>query len=186
MPEPREDSPRRRELLAATLAYAAENNLSDLSLRPLSAAIGSSPRVLLYLFGSKEGLVREVLAAGRAEQLALIERAAREGDGPRATLELLWGWCADPGHRTMLRLFYEGYVRSAGASGEGPWRGFAAGSVTEWMPVLGPVLEGTGVSATLALGTLRGLLLDLLADDNSLSRVNQAWSEFLDAVLPEA
>src|SRR5690349_1727196 len=67
-------SPRRRELLAATRAYAAQNNLSDLSLRPLAAAIGSSPRVLLYLFGSKEGLIREVLAAGRTEQLALVEQ----------------------------------------------------------------------------------------------------------------
>src|SRR5262245_37270234 len=73
-----EASPRKRELLAATLAYAAANNLADLSLRPLAAAIGSSPRVLLYLFGSKEGLIREVLAAARAEQLALVARAAEE------------------------------------------------------------------------------------------------------------
>src|SRR5688500_17517384 len=71
-----EPSPRQRELLAATLKYAAENNLSDLSLRPLAAAIGSSPRVLLYLFGSKEGLIRDVLTVGREEQLTLVERAA--------------------------------------------------------------------------------------------------------------
>ncbi len=56
-------SPRRVELLACTLEYATRTNLSELSLRPLAAAIGSSPRVLIYLFGSKEGLLREVLAA---------------------------------------------------------------------------------------------------------------------------
>ncbi|MEX3648859.1 TetR family transcriptional regulator, partial [Mycolicibacterium porcinum] len=50
-------SARKIELLEAAYRYALAHGLGDLSLRPLAAAIGSSPRVLLFLFGSKDGLV---------------------------------------------------------------------------------------------------------------------------------
>ena len=46
------DAQRRAELLDAIEAYVFANGLSDLSLRPLAAAVGSRPRVLLYYFGS--------------------------------------------------------------------------------------------------------------------------------------
>ncbi|MCF2530916.1 TetR/AcrR family transcriptional regulator [Yinghuangia soli] len=180
MADQTEASPRKRELLAATLAYAAENNLSDLSLRPLAAAIGSSPRVLLYLFGSKEGLIREVLAAARAEQLALVARADEEGGAPRAVLEHLWEWVTDPEHRTILRLFFEGYIRSSGDP-EGPWAGLAAASVQDWLPLFETLLADRPLPPTLVLAALRGLLLDLLADPGALPRVDAAWTALLDA-----
>jgi AcrR family transcriptional regulator len=184
--DPTEASPRRRELLAAALAYAAEHNLSDLSLRPLAAAIGSSPRVLLYLFGSKEGLIREVLAAGRAEQLALVARADSEAAGPRAALGLLWEWCTAPGHRSTLRMFFEAYSRSPGD--DGPWRGFAAASLDDWLPPFERLFAGTGMPATLGLAVLRGLLLDVVALDpaanresGDFARIDAAWRHFLDS-----
>jgi AcrR family transcriptional regulator len=43
-----------------------EHGLGEMSLRPLASAIDSSPRVLLYLFGSKDGLVRALLAPAAA------------------------------------------------------------------------------------------------------------------------
>ncbi|MFI9363158.1 TetR/AcrR family transcriptional regulator [Kitasatospora sp. NPDC053057] len=182
-PSPRRPSMRREDLLAATLRYVAEHNVSDLSLRPLAAEIGSSPRVLLYLFGSKEGLVREVLAVGRTEQLALLERSEAEGGSARETLELLWEWLTDPSHRGALRLFFEGYVRAFDRSE--PWRDFGTASLEEWLPPLGRVLEGTGANATVVLAVLRGLLLDLLAgeEDTHAERIHTAWHAFLDATL---
>ncbi|MFJ9770285.1 TetR/AcrR family transcriptional regulator [Kitasatospora sp. NPDC101157] len=182
-PSPRRPSMRREDLLAATVRYVAEHNVSDLSLRPLAAEIGSSPRVLLYLFGSKEGLVREVLAVGRTEQLALLERSAAEGGSARETLELLWEWLTDSGHRGALRLFFEGYVRAFDRSE--PWLDFGTASLEEWLPPLDRVLEGTGANATVVLAVLRGLLLDLLAgeDDSHAERVRTAWRAFLDATL---
>src|SRR5215468_11131787 len=63
---------RHNELLDRAYEYALEHGLADLSLRPLAAAIGSSPRVLLYLFGSKEGLVRALLARARADELGYL------------------------------------------------------------------------------------------------------------------
>ncbi|SOB88442.1 TetR/AcrR family transcriptional regulator [Streptomyces sp. 1331.2] len=182
----RPSSPRREEILAATVRYVAEHNVSDLSLRPLAAEIGSSPRVLLYLFGSKEQLVREVLAVGRAEQLALLEQSEAEGGNARETLELLWTWLTKPERRGALRLFFEGYVRALGHSG--PWQDFGTTSLDEWLPPLRRVLTGTGANPTVVLAVLRGLLLDLLADDTEegihTERVHTAWHAFLDAALP--
>ncbi|MFF1789649.1 TetR/AcrR family transcriptional regulator [Kitasatospora sp. NPDC058243] len=202
---PSRPSRRREEILAATVRYVAEHNVSDLSLRPLAAEIGSSPRVLLYLFGSKEQLVREVLAVGRAEQLALLERCEAEGGDARETLELLWEWLTKPEHRGALRLFFEGYVRAFG--GSGPWLDFGTASLDEWLPPLERVLDGTGANPTVVLAVLRGLLLDLLADGGGgggsgsrdgdgdgdgdgnegggkhAARVHAAWHAFLDTTL---
>jgi AcrR family transcriptional regulator len=49
-------SARRTALLEAAYLYALEHGVVDLSLRPLAAAIGSSPWVLMFLFGNKDGL----------------------------------------------------------------------------------------------------------------------------------
>ncbi|WP_051838213.1 TetR/AcrR family transcriptional regulator [Streptomyces sp. NRRL WC-3742] len=183
---PSRPSARREDLLAATVRYVAEHNVSDLSLRPLAASIGTSPRVLLYLFGSKEDLVREVLAVGRTEQLALLERSEAEGGTPRETLELLWHWLTAPEHRGALRLFFEGYVR-AFAHAE-PWLDFGTASLNEWLPPLTRVLAGTPANPTVVLAVLRGLLLDLLATDDepSARRVHAAWRDFLDTALGQA
>jgi AcrR family transcriptional regulator len=176
-------SPRRAELLARTLEYAARTNLSELSLRPLAAEIGSSPRVLLYLFGSKEGLLREVLAASRAQQLEVVRAAAAECSGPGDVLGRLWAWMREPGHRGVARLFFEGYVRSLG--GGEPWASFALDSVRDWEPPLRGILARPDApppqdaEVTLALAVLRGLLLDLLATGEA-DRVDLAWRRYVE------
>ena len=47
----------RETLLPLLAAYVLENGLADVSLRPLAKAAGTSDRMLLYHFGSKEELV---------------------------------------------------------------------------------------------------------------------------------
>src|SRR5262249_29781314 len=73
-------SARRVELVDATYAYALENGLAGASLRPVAEAIGSSTGVLRFLFGSKDGLVRAVLARARQDELEMLERLPRDGD----------------------------------------------------------------------------------------------------------
>ncbi|WP_406299818.1 TetR/AcrR family transcriptional regulator [Embleya sp. NBC_00888] len=178
-------SARRADLLAASVAYVAEHGLAELSLRPLAQAIGSSPRVLLYLFGSKEGLIREILAVGRVEQLALVERADDHPGTARETLDLLWSRLVVPERRGALRLFFDGYVRSFDAP-DGPWSDFAGKSLDDWLPPLDRVLADHPVPSTLVLAVLRGLLLDHLAADTPRhhERVQTAWTSFLDHALP--
>ncbi len=77
-------SARETELLERAYAWVLEHGLSDLSLRPLAAAIGSSPRVLLFLFGSNEGLLRVwVEAYGRS----LTDPTGPWGEFARATVD---------------------------------------------------------------------------------------------------
>lgn len=45
--------------------YVLARGLAGLSLRPLAAALDTSPRMLLYDFGSKQELVSAVLAEAR-------------------------------------------------------------------------------------------------------------------------
>ncbi|MBE1878183.1 TetR/AcrR family transcriptional regulator [Myceligenerans pegani] len=165
-------SARRTELLEAAYAYALEHGLTDLSLRPVAAAVGSSPRVLMFLFGNKDGLVRALLARARADEVALVEplrdRQA-EAIGLEAAVERVWAWLADPKHRPLLRLWAEAYARSL-VEPDGAWAGFAEATVRDWLGVLAgcqPENErdtADGVARrTLALAVLRGALLDLLA-----------------------
>jgi len=175
-------SPRRAELLERTLEYAARTNLSELSLRPLAAEIGSSPRVLIYLFGSKEGLLREILAASRERQLAVVRRAMEESAEPAEVLGRLWAWIREPEHLPIARLFFEIYSRSLG--GGEPWAGFAVDSVRDWEPPLRRIMATSGGTAptnaevTLTLSVLRGLLLDLLATGEA-ERIDLAWRHFV-------
>src|SRR5690606_32020871 len=109
----RPPSPRREELLERAYRYALEHGLADLSLRPLATAIGSSPRVLLFLFGSKDGLVRALLARARADELALLERLGTGTEDTEHDLAVavrtLWQWLVDPRHRPLLMLWLEAY-----------------------------------------------------------------------------
>ena len=182
---PTNASARRVELLEAAYRYALEHGLADLSLRPLAAAIGSSPRVLIYLFGSKDGLVRALLARARVDELAVVqglgqgvgqglERGALGGDsvGLVPAAEQVWAWLSDERRRPLLRLWAEAYARSL-VEPDGAWAGFARATVSDWLEILAAcqpprerVSDEGAVRRTAALALLRGALLDLLATDD--------------------
>jgi AcrR family transcriptional regulator len=162
-------SARQQELLDAAYAWVLEHGWAGMSLRPLAEAIGSSPRVLLFLFGSKDGLVRALLARSRADQLAVLDAVGESGDLASVGVRV-WTWLAAPEHRALLRLWLEAYTRSVGDPGDGPWAGFASRTVADWDALLAhhqpPARRDTpsGVAErALLLAVLRGALLDLLA-----------------------
>ncbi|HEY2506433.1 MAG TPA: TetR/AcrR family transcriptional regulator [Streptosporangiaceae bacterium] len=165
-------SARKAELLELAYAYAIQHGRTDLSLRPMAAAIGSSPRVLLYLFGSKDGLIRALLARSRADELRLISELRQvsvPAGGPAEAGERIWAWLAAEAHRPLLRLWLDGYSRSV-SEPDGPWAGFGAATVHDWLAILAGLqprrhAESPAGAAerTLLLAVLRGGLLDLLA-----------------------
>jgi AcrR family transcriptional regulator len=161
------ESARKTELLECAYRHAQEHGLVGMSLRPLAEAVGSSPRVLLFLFGSKDGLVRALLARAREDELALLD-AVRRGQGTFADAALaLWTWLAAPEHGRILALWTEAYARSL-IEPDGAWAGFAARTVEDWLSLLAgfqPDHADSEAAAerTLVLAVLRGALLDLLA-----------------------
>jgi AcrR family transcriptional regulator len=166
-------SARKIELLEAAYRYALAHGLADVSLRPLAAAIGSSPRVLMFLFGNKDGLLRELLARARADELTMLDHIREPSNataiGLAAAIERVWAWLVAEEHRQLLKLWAEAYARSL-IEPDGVWAGFAATTVSDWLSVLATCQppherdsEEGAVRRTLALAILRGALLDLLA-----------------------
>lgn len=163
-------SPRKAELLDAAYRYALEHGLQDLSLRPLAAAVGSSPRVLLYLFGSKEGLIRALLARARSAELAALEdvRDVAGSADLRGAATTLWQWLVAAEHRALLTVWIEGYARSL-LEPAGPWADFARQTVDDWLAVLeGAAGRHDVTERTLLLAVLRGAMLDVLATGDTV------------------
>ncbi|HJP73958.1 MAG TPA: TetR/AcrR family transcriptional regulator [Pseudonocardiaceae bacterium] len=169
----REPSARETQLLDLAYRYALEHGTVELPLRALASAIGSSPRVLLFLFGSKDGLLRALLGRARAEELRLLAEADLASASSR--VRALWSWLAAPEHRSLLTLWLDAYSRSLTAP-DGPWSGFAQATVDDWLALLGPDRS----RATSQLAVLRGALLDLLATGD-VERTTEAVTRLLDS-----
>jgi AcrR family transcriptional regulator len=153
------DPTRRARTLEKAADYVLDNGLEGLSLRPLAAALGTSTRMLLYDFGSKEQLVADVLAEIRRREAALLEDSAGGRRGlDAATLRWIWDWIAAEEREPFLRVFFEVYVDAMNH----PERFADAGRplVDEWLEVLRPRVDAA--TATLLIAVVRGLLLDRL------------------------
>jgi AcrR family transcriptional regulator len=87
--------PTRDRLLDAMAAHVLAHGLNDASLRPLARAAGTSDRMLIYHFGSKDGLITVLLEHLGARFATLLDqslppgRFATEGDALRAILKLM-------------------------------------------------------------------------------------------------
>src|SRR5882757_6413747 len=133
----REASARKQELLQRAYEYVLQHGLMTLSLRPLAQAIGSSPRVLLFLFGSKEGLVQALLAHARAAELEFLKelRPAGGPDDFAGVVRRVWQWLVAKEHRSMLVLWLETYAHSL-VEPEGAYGQFALATVDDWLELI--------------------------------------------------
>ena len=175
----RKPNPQRRaRLLTEAAAYLERNGLAGLSLRPLAAALGVSPRTLLYHFGSKDRLLAEALSASPALQEAVREFTA--SDLPLFDrVRHLWERTTEPGSRPYLRLFFEVYV--AALREPRRYASFLDTVVDSWLRLLTPMLEAEGLSepdatrtATELLALHHGCTLDFLATGDR-GRVDVAY-----------
>jgi AcrR family transcriptional regulator len=167
MPRPSTDT--RERLLAAAVDYAAEHGLADLSLRALAAGLGTSHRMLIFHFGSKEGLLVEVVRAVEAQQRALLDNLrADPGLDLLDQLRAFWRHLTSPALWPYERLFFEVYAQ--GLQGKQPAARLLEDAIQAWLPPIADLLVSAGVpveeareEARLAIAVTRGLLLDLLA-----------------------
>ncbi|MEV0285021.1 MULTISPECIES: TetR/AcrR family transcriptional regulator [unclassified Kribbella] len=180
-------SARQQELLERAYAYSLSHGLADLSLRPLATAIGSSPRVLLFLFDSKDGLIRALLARARVDELELLRQIDERYDEPpglTAVARELWTWLAAPERRPLMKFWVEAYGRSLVAP-KGPWADYGRSTVDDWLELLkasqpDPGTPEAEARRTAVLAMLRGALLDLLATGD-LERTTRAVEDYLDS-----
>jgi AcrR family transcriptional regulator len=169
------DPDRRDRTLAQVADYVLEHGLEGVSLRPLAAALGTSTRMLLYDFGSKEALLDEALAEIRrrlAERLAELQG----GRADAGTLAEIWDWVSAGERAPFMRLFFETYV----AALKQPERGRPM--VADWLAFLQTRWQPEGLdpaTATLFVAVIRGLLLDRLTAPDP-ERTDEALRRFVE------
>lgn len=168
---------RRQQILDACVDHALAQGLPD-RLGPLADAAGTSPRMLIYHFGTRDELLHEVLGQARARQLAAFTELLRvRPDEPyTATLASAWSAISGPESEPYLRMF----GRLHDANGTPLWPDFRRTATTDWLPVLEDGMRSLGrpEHATVVLAVIRGLLMDLDATGD-VARTDRAFHDFL-------
>src|SRR4051795_11790186 len=164
-----EEPDARERLLAAAMEHVAAHGVGDLSLRGLAAALGTSHRMLIYHFGSREGLLVAVIRTVEAQQRAALAELLLDEDAPPAeTMRRMWHRIADPALWPNERLFFEVYAQALQGSPHA--LPLLAGIAHLWVEPLTRIAVAQGrpeaearAEARLGIAVTRGLLLDLLA-----------------------
>ncbi|HEU4946550.1 MAG TPA: helix-turn-helix domain-containing protein [Kribbella sp.] len=157
----------RDRLLTAAVDHFAANGIGDSSLRTIATAIGTSHRMLIYHFGSREGLLAEVVRAVEAQQREMLATLMADSDLPVAEqAERFWRRVTEA---TLIYgpLFFE---LSAHAMQDRPHtEALKADLIEVWLPPLVELCIRSGIDpaeapvyARLGLAASRGLLFDLL------------------------
>ncbi|HVA08838.1 MAG TPA: TetR/AcrR family transcriptional regulator [Acidimicrobiales bacterium] len=163
------DKSARERLLALVLDHFIAEGVGDVSLRQIAAAIGTSHRMLLYHFGSKDGLLSDVVRAVEERTRDEFTRIGiRAGDDPADVILQMWAHVADPRQGAFERLFFALYGRAL--QGDESLRPLLDGLIEPWLEANVTLGAANGVPpdiarahARLGLAVTRGLLLDLLA-----------------------
>jgi AcrR family transcriptional regulator len=171
----RPDLERRQELLDAVVEEFAARGIGDRSLRDVAAAVGTSHRMLLHHFGTRNELLLAIVGEVERRQMSMLSELPAE---PADAIAAMWANLSRPELRPFERLFFECYAR--GVQGEQPFARMLPGAVDTWLvndtgPVSDPAMMRLG------LAVARGLLLDLVATDDR-DGVDAAAAAFVELV----
>ena len=141
----------------------ARNGIGRRPLRAIADEVGTSHRMLLHHFGSRDELIVAVVEEVERRQAAVFGTLP---DEPTAAFAAMWTDLRRRELRALERLFFECYARAA--QGEAPFTRLLPGAVRGWLDTAD---ERTGGAvdpalARLGLAVTRGLLLDLVATDD--------------------
>ena len=157
------DLVRRQELLDAVVKECAGRGIGDRPLRDIAAAVGTSHRMLLHHFGSRNELLLAIVDEVERRQRALLSELPSK---PAVAIATKWADLRREELRPFERLFFECYAR--GAQGEAPFTRLIPAAVEGWLTEVDRRSHGAADPALvrLALAVIRGLLLDLVATDD--------------------
>jgi AcrR family transcriptional regulator len=184
----------RQELLEAATDYVAAHGIGELSLRTLAAALGTSHRMLIFYFSSKERLWIEIVRTVEQRQRERLRELLPDPDQPVG--EAMWTWwkhISDPSLWPSERLFFELYGQAL--QGRPHAAEFLDGIVEDWVEPAAQASIAQGVPeplarahARLGVAVTRGLLLDLLAtgDANAVNAAMQAFIELCETWIGHA
>jgi AcrR family transcriptional regulator len=148
------DSPRARLLGAGRELLSRRDRISDLSLRGLAEQLGTSHRMLIHHFGSRDGFLASVLTEMRRTEQEVLRGADSDGSF-RAALDLLEKMYLDPaGSQRVAVLFY---VLGLAVQNPEPYREFLA-SLDDWSTLLASLGVRDGLDPEVARVTAQALV----------------------------
>jgi AcrR family transcriptional regulator len=179
-------------LLDGVVDYLAAEGVAGLSLRPLAKAVGSSPRVLLYYFGSKEELVVKALARMRERQRVTYERMkAFPYETPGEACRAIWRHMSAPENERLFRMSLEIFAMALRQPER--FAEYLRSMIEDWLEFLAAPMIRKGYAeadsrahATLVLAGFRGFMLDYCAsqDRARVDRAVELWLKGLDGIPP--
>ncbi len=175
----RSASNRKEQLRDAALAYLVEHGLTGVSLRPMAARLGTSARILMFHFKSKEGLMTEVMEELHARLQASFLKLSESADRRVPPLKRFWLWARDRKNFPYLRLLYESQIVAA-RNGKQYGRHLKKAS-TDWQRLVFQRLSESVRSpelATLCIAVFDGLFLELIVTGDRL-RLTRAMDHFI-------
>jgi AcrR family transcriptional regulator len=177
-------SSRKSDLLDAALRYLVEHGIANASLRPIAAALGTSPRILMFHFRSKEGLLQAVFAELHSRlQASLRAMASLDSDpalGP--PLRRFWQWATSKDNFPYFRLLYEAQIVALQNPQE--YGRYLRKTSSDWretaLDLMSPSLKSTAM-ASLCIAVFDGLMLELMSCKD-MKRVTEALDLFISIV----
>lgn len=98
----------RERFLDGAVEQVLRNGIGTLSLRPLAAALGTSDRMLLYYFGTRDALLAAILDHVGTSLMTGMTTALPHGRvRPDRLLAAMWTLATDPANDPPLRLYLE-------------------------------------------------------------------------------
>jgi AcrR family transcriptional regulator len=172
-------------LLEGAIDYVADNGITDLSLRQLAAALGTSHRMLIHHFGSKEGLWVAIVHEVERRQRAILADLVPAAGVPMAeAMRAWWRHISDPSLWPNERLFFELYGQAI--QGRPHTVAMLEGIIDDWLEPAAEINMAYGLSraealahARLGIAVTRGLLLDLVAT-RDMEGVDAAMEAFIE------
>jgi AcrR family transcriptional regulator len=174
-------STRKAVLLEDLIAYLIRHGVADLSLRPMAAAVGTSARLLIFHFGSKERLLIEALDEMQARlQRSLADLLAGEAGVARsAPLRLFWDWALKESNFPQLRVLYQ--LQILAAQDHKTYGRYLKRNSLNWLELVQAALKPSQRSTTLAtliVAVFDGLLIEVMSTGDR-RRASAAIDDFL-------
>ncbi|MFC0587961.1 TetR/AcrR family transcriptional regulator [Novosphingobium aquiterrae] len=152
-------------MVQAMVGHVLQHGVADASLRPLARAAGTSDRMLIYHFGSKQALIAEILTAlgklyGETLDAQITARAATR----QACLDQLAALSRSAQMRPAMRVWMQ--ILAAAAAGEAAYRSVGdtiIGQLLDWIAAHLPVgdPDPAGAAQTILVMIEGAIVLDL-------------------------
>jgi AcrR family transcriptional regulator len=177
-------SERRDELIRRSLDYFLKNGVAGLSLRPLAAEIGTSARLLVYHFGSKEGLIAAVMSEVRARIQDSFTGLMNYPDTrlDKRIMHAFWTWTIHPENVGHLRLLFE--VQVLAIQNPARYARYIEDASSSWLELIEASLppgKEKRIVATLCAAVIDGLLLEFLStgDDRRTTKALELFDRIM-------